>query len=498
MKILKILKKILILCIIIILLIGTAKLSISVSKGWFEREHGMVYAQSYQFEESSKRLYNPNRGFFTLYGLVVYDYIEDYTGVIKQRVDKDSPEMLYLVQINLCRFKEGPISPEGLANIENIFAALETRGKQYIIRFLYDWEGKGEASEPETIDTILTHMEQLEDVLKEYKEMIFTLQGIFVGDCGEMHHSKFLSQEDITTLICQLARVTDEQTFLAVRTPRHWRKVTQIADIEEPEFQTSTLAKRLGLFNDGIMGTEQDTGTYGVLSKTEAGLFEAWNRAEELEFQNQLCQLVPNGGEVIIENPVNDLDNAMESLATMHLTYLNRAYDANVLNKWAETIVEEDGCFQGMDGLSYIERHLGYRLLIKDTNTLYDFDKDTLSVSVTLQNVGFAPMYKAADSYMVIHDEEQNISHIYEVSGDLQVLAGGKDKEEVLTIQKEINLDGYQEGKYTLFFFIRDVDSGLRIQLANVQEEEELGYPIGELQIDSKEKWLEEALGVKR
>lgn len=474
------------------MLAGSVKAAYSVSGIWYEREHGMVYTQSYNYEESSKKLMNPNRGLFNLYGVVVYDYAEDYTDVIRQRVSNDSDEMLYLVQINLCRFKNGPISQVGLENIENIFSALETREKQYIIRFLYDWEGRGEEAEPENIETILTHMEQLEDILKNYKDIIFTLQGIFVGDCAEMHGSKFLSKEEIDILINKLAEVTDEQTFLAVRTPRQWRRITQIADIKEICAEESSMAKRLSLFNDGIMGTEQDTGTYGIQSKTETGPFEAWNREEELEFQNQLCKLVPNGGEVVIENPINDFENALESLSTMHITYINRAHDAKVLNKWAETIVEEEGCFNGMDGLSYIERHLGYRLLIKKTESSYNFEKDTLSVSVNLQNVGFAPVYKKSQLYMTIHSEENGISYTYKLPDDVRTLTGGKDKEEELTIHKDIVLDGFQEGKYTLYFFMQDVASGIHIQFANVQEETDLGYPIGEIQIESKEAWLED------
>lgn len=460
--------------------------------GFFRgRTHGMVYAQKNEFTESAKKLQNPNRGFYELFGVVVAEQEEDYTALVRQKIQAADELELYLVQVNLCRFREGAISKEGLANVENLFAALEESGKQYIIRFLYDWEGNGMEAEPDHIEVVQKHMQQLEGIFRKYKHIIFVHQGIFVGSYGEMHGSKYLSYENMQTLLNQLAAVTEEATFLAVRTPSQWRKLTQISQPEKEEMAMSSLANRLSLYNDGMLGTEQDCGTYGVLSKTEAGLWEPWNREEELEFQNRLCRQVPNGGEVIIENAQNDFSHAVDSLAAMHVTYLNQDYDQAVLDKWAEARVSEEGCFDGMDGLSYIERHLGYRLLIADTAVSYDFWQDRLAVDITLRNEGFAPMYKKPDLYLILHQEEEKQDYVYQLTEDVRVLSGGKDKEDLLTLHKEISLKGLEEGEYSLFFFLKDTDSGMHIQLANEQEEETYGYGIGSLQIETMEKTVE-------
>lgn len=34
------------------------------------------------------------------------------------------------------------------------------------------------------------------------------------------------------------------------------------------------------------------------------------------------------------------------------------------MDKQAKTVITEEGCFKGMDGLTYMERHLGYRLVL--------------------------------------------------------------------------------------------------------------------------------------
>ncbi len=457
---------------------------------WQGRNHGRVAVMCYEFKESARKLQNPNRGFYQLFGCFVSDEEEDYKEFVNQRIQDDSELDLYLIQINLTNYRNGEISEAGLNNIENLFVALRAKEKQYIVRFLYDWDGKGPEAEPRELGIVLTHMRQLEDVLKEYQDIIFVQQGVFLGSYGEMHGSKFLSEENIQTLVQQLAHVTGEKTFLAVRTPIQWRKVTQISDPRKIMTDAS-FASRVSLYNDGMMGTEQDVGTYGLLGREEAGDWAAWNREDELSFQEELCKYVPNGGEVIIENAYNDFENAIDSMEKMHVTYLNQMYDLNVLNKWAGTIVSDGSIYDGMDGLSYIERHLGYRLCIVNVNASYDFWEDTMSVDIILKNVGFAPLYKDALLYLVVQHEESGMQRMYTMDGDIRQLTGGREHDEVLTLHKDISLDGYSEGSYKIYFYILDVDSGKHIQLANEQDETRYGYSIGEIKVETKEELLE-------
>ena len=125
---------------------------------------------------------------------------------MSQYLCRDTDELV-LLQINLCNYADGEISPKGMENLDALFTELEQTDKHYIIRFLYDWEGKGREKEPKHMDIILKHMEQLEPVFHKYQESIFIHQGIFVGDCGEMHGSKFLSDTDMKTLLSQLVKV---------------------------------------------------------------------------------------------------------------------------------------------------------------------------------------------------------------------------------------------------------------------------------------------------
>ena len=114
---------------------------------------------------------------------------------------------------------------------------------------------------------------------------------------------------------------------------------------------------------------------------------------------------MPNGGEVIADNPYNDFDNAVRDLSAMHITYLNQDYDKAVFDKWAAAEVSGQGCFDGLDGLSYIRRRLGYRLLITQTTAVRRLLQQRLDLTVSFRNAGFAPLYAAPELTLTVQKE---------------------------------------------------------------------------------------------
>ncbi len=449
------------------------------------------------FEESDRKLNNPNRGFYQLYEFLITEEETDYKKLIQEWYPGTKDISLMFIQINLQSYREGEISPEGLANIERLFGVLETYEKQLIVRFVYDREGKAGEHEPESLEVILGHMEQLESTLKRHCGQIFIVQGVFTGNWGEMNGSRYDTEENWRILAAKLAQVTDSSTYLSVRTPAQWRSLIFVGQVPEGglpyaakafdtegNFDANPLWGRLGLFNDGMFGNEKDFGTYGEHRVSDRQWDVGWQREDELAFQDALCRLVPNGGETIVENPYNDLSNALKDMAAMHVTYLNQWHDPAVLNKWADTVVEEDGCFNGMDGYSYVERHLGYRLLIDSTKLIYKRSGSRLSVRIGMKNTGFAPVYRDTELKLLIHREGSGEEPLtYPIEGQLGQLAGGKDAEDVLSLQKVIDIKEFPEGKYGIYFSVTDSQSQREIYLANQQNPGEYGYCLGFLEL---------------
>ena len=88
-----------------------------------------------------------------------------------------------------------------------------------------------------------------------------------------MNGSDHLSDEDCSILMQHLADVIDPSIFLSVRTPVQRRRILNSAELPSAETAfDGSLSSRLGLFNDGMLGTANDTGTYGDTPASEQAL----------------------------------------------------------------------------------------------------------------------------------------------------------------------------------------------------------------------------------
>lgn len=441
---------------------------------------GNIRMENYRFRESARELRNPGRGFYNLYRYEITDEKVNYWQLVQEMYKGDENTTLSLVEINLQKYREGEISEAGMGNMEALFQALGDLDKQLIVRFMYDWDGENEKYEPETIDIILRHMEQVEDVLREASGQIFIVQGLFIGNWGEMNGTKYFGDDDLFRLTEKLDSILEPSIYLAVRTPEQWRRITGLQEASEETLRDHLLAARISLYNDGMLGNESDYGTYRAYEVQGKVITE---RAKELDFQEELCRFVPNGGEVIDNNSYNDFENAVKDLAAMHVTYLNERHDQAVLEKWKDVKVREKGCFKGIDGYAYIERHLGYRLLIRKAEFHHNTFMDHIEVRVGVGNVGFAPLYSNPKAELIFYDKDQGGHLTYEMSGDLRRLSGGNEKDKTLTLRADIPLEELLHVKYEVYFVLTDPCTGARILLANEQDIGEYGYEIGTIEL---------------
>lgn len=197
-------------------------------------------------------------------------------------------------------------------------------------------------------------------------------------------------------LMEHLGAVISPDIFLAVRTPDQWRSITgSSVPLSAGQAFGDSLPARIGLFNDGMLGSDTDLNTYQEASSEG---YEATSgkrsREDEINFQSLLCSFVPNGGEVVIDNPHNDFSAAVTYLRDTHVSYLNGSYDETVLSKWNADTYTGIGLFHGMNGLDYIGRHLGYRYVLRTTDyTAPDLSGEKALLSITLENTGFSSCY---------------------------------------------------------------------------------------------------------
>ncbi len=425
--------------------------------------------------ESALELSNPWTGWYRIYRYDLSD--TDPETLLEIRRMAPGPG-LALLEFNLQNYAGGPVSEDGLARLDSLLGAWHDAGKQLIVRFLYDWDGHAYEREPSDLSQILTHMTQTAEILNAHTDCVYLLQGAYIGSWGEMHGSRYANAEDLTALMNHLDTVVSPDIFLAVRTPDQWRTVTGLSD---PVSRKTSLSGRLGVFNDGMLGSATDLDTYG---KPGDGPDGKRPREEELSFLNLLGRKIPHGGEVVLDNPYNDLERAAADLQKARVSYLNGAYDEAVLNKWKASVYTGEGPFHGMSGYDYISRHLGYRYVLRSTAFSRPDPMDgSSSLSVTLENTGFSCCYRSFDVNLTLEHTDTGRTLTLPVPADTRLWE--PDREITLDVPFDVRDSCLGAGTYRVCLQIRDPFSGHEVRLANDIVYGVHGAAVGYLEIRS-------------
>jgi hypothetical protein len=421
--------------------------------------------------ESSDRLVNPERGFLALFKARLTPWAQDMKSLTDGIHSPDGDDLL-LCEVNLNQFYDCPINSEGLRQLDELLSSLKARGGSLILRFLYDWDGKGLSAEPRMIETILGHIRQAGTIVREYSDAIFLHQGLFTGSWGEMHGTRYSSVSDMSRLLMAQRDAFGPGMTLCVRT------IGQLQSLEA----LPGCSKSIGLYNDGMMGSESDLGSYA------SDGYKA-DREEALKLQSRICLHVPNGGEAVYNARYSAFPEALRSLRLMRVSYLNRFHDTRALKLWSDTHILTPGIWHGMNGFDYIERHLGYRYVIRDVSMDKALFKNKIQVKAVIENIGFAPAYHklsprltlclkdAPDrtSYMI---DDVSCTCAADASGDGKICRGAGAARGTLTVTAYITLSGLAAGSWRLYLTLWSDKYGREVYMGN-EGREDPGYPIG-------------------
>jgi len=438
----------------------------------------------YPLRDAGLALHNPYCGMYTLYRFYLHeDTVPDLGYAIEDTVFRPE-QSLCLVEINLVCFNDRLLSADALERAGRILGLFCEHGKDMIVRFLYDWNGRGLECEPEDIGVILEHMRQLSPVLQKFGERIYMLQGLFIGSWGEMHSSRYLDPRSLRTLAKRLYESCGDTTFLAVRTPAQWRTLFRTsAPLSPDEAHKGGMKARFGLYNDAILGSDTDLGTYGEAAQGKAKDYtEKWTRGEELRFQDSLCAWVPNGGETVHGTGHSRFADVAEAMRSMHVSYLNADYDSEAYQAWRRMpLPAQEADRKDRTAYDVLSARLGYRYLAGAVRiTPAGFWKKGLLVRIQMHNTGFSPCYRPLEAAVIL--ESQGGRQAYPVGTDVRRWMPGSS----VWIRAEI--DPPTRGVCRLGLRLTDPRDGRAIQLANIAAPEDGDgvYFLGELGFDPR------------
>lgn len=398
--------------------------------------------------ESTEYLGNPGCGWYHIHAFPLEegpDMDELYWCLCKE-------ETLALVMLDIGAYRERPLPESAIGRMEEILNFFGEQGKELIVRAVYDREGKGMEREPDSIQTVEKHMRQIGAVLSGFADQIVVVQGLLVGNWGEMHGSKFLSREKLQRLFFTY-RSALGNLCMAVRTPVQWRMICAEG--------TNTAQIGLGLFDDGMFGSSSNLGTYGTMPKELAGWETEWCREDELDFVGYLGEQMPYGGEAVGADVCGEFTQALEELKRTHVSYLNSVYDEQLLGRWRQAEWKEAGIWNGCSGYDYIGRHLGYRFVIRDISMKCGGRyRKTPCIEVQVENIGFAPLYEEVELTAVWATGEREKEERLPVDMRM-LLPGGQTR---ITIPMPENA-GKEESR--LYLMLRRKRDGHILQFAN-------------------------------
>lgn len=346
----------------------------------FGRLAGNPPFEKAKLREAVEPLSNPFRGWYQIHTFPV-DQEPDLEG-------RDWPfaaeDTLALVLLDIGRYRNQDLDRQAVERIGRILDFFSGRGYGCIVRAVYDRQGKAPEREPFCFSQVLAHLEQIADIVGRHPG-VFVFQGMLAGNWGEMHGSRFLSRDRMRQMADVLRAHLSGKVWMAVRRPSQWRQLHMDQAGGPPLGQDG-----IGLFDDGIFGSESHLGTFGA--KPSAAWDSPWLPEEELAFEDALCRQVPNGGEVVCGEELAP-EQVAAVLRRMHVTYLNRDHDPRLLERWRRQPCPVGGAWAGKSLFDYVGAHLGYRFLVRNVRVKKGRRGGQL-VEVEVENTGFSSFYQ--------------------------------------------------------------------------------------------------------
>lgn len=359
-----------------------------------------------KYEESTVSFENPDIGFYnplyyslTQYGITninKYDYCFNYNSLLHLRVD------LSAFSFSSNKSKDLELTNKALSDLDTLFNNINNASSTVILRFAYD-KFEGVSNLEPKIEIIEKHIKSLCPLFDKYTSCITAIECGLIGPWGEMHTSTLANQDTYNRLIDTYLNNTNDILIL-LRRPKF---VYQYYGYSLDNLDTFNVSNnRLGVYNDGYLGSSTDLGTYDDREK-ETNWLNKINKTLNLNYY---------GGEVTIPtSEYNILNNAQDEMFKLGLSYLNSSWNDEVIKRWKNTKYTGDNkLYKKLSEYDYINNHLGYRLVCNELK--YSISNNYLSLDLFITNVGFGNLIRNKKLFILITNEDNNIIMKEEVS----------------------------------------------------------------------------------
>ena len=317
--------------------------------------------------------------------------------------------------------KNQDLTEDALNVLQQTFDNIRANKGFVIVRICYDPWYNGRSNVTPDHEWVLKHVKQLAPVLSKNTDVIVALEMGMHGAYGEMHSDTNITYDRVAETVNLMLRSTPPELKILTRTGNYSAKVLGFDDwgkdfyIGGEKFEEIAKAKgdtmyRVGMFNDGYLGTQYDYGTWGADCKTSIC------REEGVAWLEKYSINTPYGGEALTTASGYQVINTPEFLAyegfRTHTSYLNIQWNNNLIDSWKKshfegTDFEYDGSkVDSLTGFKYINDHLGYRFVLREVWLSDTVGADgILRAKLRIQNVGFGNLTRKMTGSLEIREK---------------------------------------------------------------------------------------------
>lgn len=287
--------------------------------------------------------------------------------------------------------KDYPLDDVFFSSLRGTFENCRKNGCTIALRFRYDDDGTRDP-EPATFDMLKSHIAQIADsgLLTDYQDILMYVESGFVGCYGEQWGGKYCSLEQKAELLDLLLDIVPDPVPVTVRTPNIFAKWAgiSVAELADWHSEPGSRAARVGLFDDGYMGSDSDLGTYSNrktetawLGRQTVSTYFGGEFSGNLEFAQRYDTYLP--------------ENAIPEMYRTHLSYINSnifgLYQNYTFGPEYDVPDADNSAYYGTDVRKFIRDHLGYRFVLRSLSLPQTVSQGgQLHLSFSVENTGFA------------------------------------------------------------------------------------------------------------
>ncbi len=426
---------------------------------------GDLEVQDLSYVDSKETLANPDRG---QYIPLKVQYNEE-TGLFGEKGDiisaaneaKRRNISLVHLRVDLSAWsgnenesgEDLELTSEQVASLSNMLDYFRKFSVKVIVRFSYDTSAKLD-KEPKSLDTVMQHLEALRPLFEENKDVITSVDVGILGPWGEMHSTSgvYATDEALRMIALKWLDVLPKELTANVRTPVQYRTIFgSLYNDSEDKY-------RLGIFNDGYLGSESDLGTF--TSGITRDDFVTWmeTQGNYTFYGGEVTRADPDEPDYVPEmEQWSEGEFAASEMARTHTSYFNSEFNLKILrDKWQnQTYTNADDEYDGETYFKYITDHIGYRLVLRKSELTPSVETGGIAaLRINLENVGFARLIRNHTVHLIF--EKDGVYRRIELDTNISKLMSQSD--ETYTYVFSIPSD-METGVWNVYYEVKNTGS---------------------------------------